>query len=158
MGAYDCLGVIVFAHRGLWNREAGHIHLAGRKMTTKQLQELFPNASESFLSVNAVDQRYGPPDGEIPDTKPKRNKKAALVPAVPGKDKGMARIAIRYHGYRCKLLDPENFAGSTKDLTDGLRKAGLIHDDSYWHVTITHEQTQVRSKAEQKTEIEITYP
>lgn len=122
-------------------------------MNRTDLEKLFPNASRDFLNQNDDSS-----DGKVPNPQPERNKKATLVAAVPGKDKSMARIAISYQGYRCKLLDPENFAGSTKDLTDGLRAAGLIDDDSYWHVTITHEQTQVPHKAEQKTEIKITYP
>jgi hypothetical protein len=94
----------------------------------------------------------------IPNTKFKSNKAPALGQADGGKEKGMARTIVRFVGYRVRPLDPDNFAGSCKDLLDGLRHAGLISGDETWRIEFHTEQVRVGSFAEEKTVIELTTP
>jgi hypothetical protein len=65
------------------------------------------------------------------------------------------RIGIRFISRRTRLLDPDNL--TPKYLLDGLRYAGLIHDDRAQDITVQTEQEKVRFKAEEETLIEITY-
>jgi len=99
-----------------------------------------------------------PPHRRIQSSKPKRDKAQALDKTIPGETAGVQRVKVRFIGYRCRPLDPDNFAGGTKDLLDGIRHAGLIHDDSPEAITLETEQIKVRHYSEERTEIEITYP
>lgn len=66
----------------------------------------------------------------------------------------MGRIGVRFVLFRNRLLDPDNAAGSVKDLLDGLRRAALIPEDD-WH-TITLQVEQVKcAKKDERTEVEI---
>jgi hypothetical protein len=121
-------------------------------MTGDQLQKQFPNASKSFLAINARDY---PIDSKIPHPESKRHQKAALGTAVRGKEKGVGRTVVSFTGYRVRPLDPDGFAGSIKDLLDGCRRAGLIVDDSFWHVRLITDQVKVKSFKQEKTVIEI---
>jgi hypothetical protein len=93
----------------------------------------------------------------VPDPKPERHKKAALDAADAGEKGSVSRVEIRFTGYRVRPLDPDNFAGSVKDLLDGVRHAGLIHGDEPWKIILKTEQVKVRSKKQERTEIEIIY-
>ncbi len=97
--------------------------------------------------------------GQIPYTLAQRDEAPALDGADAGEAPGLRRTRIRFTGYRVRPLDPDNFAGSCKDLLDGLRHAGLILGDEWWRIEFTTRQKKVRSYAEEKTLIEIeTYP
>jgi hypothetical protein len=89
---------------------------------------------------------------------PKRHQAPALDRPTPGENKSLQRIVVRFIGYRVRLLDPDNFAGSVKDLLDGLRHSGLLHDDSPELIKLETEQVRVRHYKEQKTIIEIELP
>jgi hypothetical protein len=116
----------------------------------KTLLEMFPRASQSFLKVNETPNR-----SEIPDSKPEHHKTPALGSAVQGKEKGVQRVTVRFTGYRVRPLDPDNFAGGTKDLLDGLRHAGLIPGDEPWRIIFETAQEKVKTYAEERTVIEI---
>lgn len=124
-------------------------------MTTKELKERFPNASRSFLEQNADDYRINP---RLQDAKPQPDKENALVSAIQGEKEGVGKIEVSYLLYRIKSLDPDNAVGSTKDLTDGLRKAGFIPGDETFRIRLTVEQEKAKSFKEEKTVIRITYP
>lgn len=70
----------------------------------------------------------------------------------------MERIVIRVTGYRVNPLDPDNFAGSCKDIIDGLKHAGLIHGDEWDKIKFEPDQRKVKHYAEERTEVEIVYP
>jgi hypothetical protein len=55
-------------------------------------------------------------------------------------------------------FDPDNFAGSCKDLLDGCRHAGLIPGDEPWRIIYETAQEQVKSYAQERTLIEIKTP
>lgn len=93
---------------------------------------------------------------QVQDTKPKRHQKAALVQAVPREAESLERAIVRFIGYRIRCCDPDNFAGSCKDLLDGLRHASFIPGDEPWRIIFQTEQVKVSKKSEERTEIEIT--
>lgn len=115
-------------------------------MKEHDIRRLFPNASPSLLAANA----------EVSDAKPECNKASALERAVPGEKQGIRRVRIRITGYRVRPLDPDNFAGSVKDLLDGLRHAALIPGDEPWRIRLETEQEKVSSYKEERTVITLT--
>lgn len=107
---------------------------------------------QAHVSQNAY---HDHPDSPLPDTKPQRHQAPALGGADEGKAKGVDRVTVRFVGYRVRPLDPDNFAGSVKDLLDGLRHCGLIQGDEPWRIILETEQVQVKTLKEEKTVIEI---
>lgn len=112
------------------------------------IRQLFPNASRSTIEANA----------EVPHPEPEPDQKTALDKAVPRKKEGMGRVKVSYCGFYVRLQDPENFAASTKDCTDGLRRCGLIYDDDPENIELRTTQKKVRTYAEERLEIQIEYP
>ncbi len=104
--------------------------------------------------MNEHSQTHSP----LPDAKPERDKAAALGAAIQGEAKGIQRVVVRFTGYRVRPLDPDNFAGSIKDLLDGLRHSGILHGDEPWRIKLETEQEKVKSYDQERTEIEIVYP
>jgi hypothetical protein len=112
----------------------------------------------AILARNPAITANDPAGRQVRDPEPKRDPETALDEMEEGEAEGNKRIGIRFVGYRCKLLDPDNFAGSTKDLIDGLRKFGAITEDTPDKITLETEQVRVRKRKEERTEIVITYP
>lgn len=100
----------------------------------------------------------GKADRPVPHPEPKRHKVPALDRADAGKKESVQRIVVRFTGYRVRPLDPDNFAGSVKDLLDGLRHSGLIPGDEPWRIKLETDQEKVRTYKMERTEIEIIYP
>lgn len=119
-------------------------------MTGEQLRERFPFANEVFFKLNA-----NTADSKIPNPQPEHHKKAALDKAVRREAESLRRTTVRFTGYRVTPLDPDNFAGSVKDLLDGLRHAKLIKGDEWWRIKLETEQVKVSHYKEEKTVIEI---
>lgn len=115
--------------------------------------DLFPNGSKSFFAANP----HLATGGQVPDAKPKCDKAPALVPADARKEAGIPSVTVRFTGFRVRPLDPDNFAGSIKDLLDGLRHASLIPGDEPWRIRLETEQVKVRSYKEERTEIIIDF-
>jgi len=115
-----------------------------------RLRELFPRGSKSFYEAN--------PDSPVPNTQPERNPTPALAQPRNRKAKSVARTRVRFTGFRVRPLDPDNFAGSVKDLLDGLRHAHLIEGDEPWRIDFETAQKKVKSFKEEKTVIEIETP
>ncbi len=113
------------------------------------LKALFPRASKTFYEIND--------SSEVPNPVPQPNQASALDSANEGKVSRVRRVRVRFIGYRVRPLDPDNFAGSCKDLLDGLRHAQLIHGDEPWRIDFQTAQEKVKSYATEKTVIEITY-
>ncbi len=116
----------------------------------KTLQQLFPRASQSFLKANETENLC-----PVPNPKPQPHKASALERANARKTQGFRRARIRFTGYRVRPLDPDNFAGSCKDLLDGLRHAGLIPGDEPWRIIFETAQEQVKTFKEERTVIEL---
>ncbi len=94
----------------------------------------------------------------LPHSEPERHQAPALGRADEGKANSIPRIIVRFTGFRVRPLDPDNFAGSVKDLLDGLRHSGLIPGDEPWNIRLETEQIKVRHFKDEKTEIEIIRP
>jgi hypothetical protein len=107
------------------------------------LASLFPNET--------------PNCSEIPNSQPEHHQAPALGATVQRKAEGFSRAIVRFVGYRVRPLDPDNFAGSCKDLLDGLRHAGLILGDEPWRIVYETTQEKVNSYAQERTLIEIDY-
>jgi hypothetical protein len=90
------------------------------------------------------------------NAKPKRHKTPALGGAIPREAKSTPRIVVGFIGYRVRPLDPDNFAGSVKDLLDGLRHAQIIPGDEPWKIRFQTEQVKVNHYKEEKTVIQVT--
>jgi hypothetical protein len=97
-------------------------------------------------------------DCRVPDPQPQQDQAPALVRPVPRKEKGAERTTVRFIGYRVQPIDPDNFAGSVKDLLDGLRHAGIISGDESWRIRLETEQEKVGRYADERTVIEVIYP
>lgn len=93
---------------------------------------------------------------EVPNAKPQRHKTTALERANAREAASVRRIRVRFTGYRVRPLDPDNFAGSVKDLLDGLRHAALIPGDEPWSIALETEQVCVRSYSQERTVIQIS--
>ena len=96
--------------------------------------------------------------GLLPHAKPEPNQAKALERAAPRAAPRLGKVTVRFTGYRCRLLDPDNFAGSVKDLLDGCVAAGLFDDDSPDHIILITEQEKVPHLQDEMTIIEIKYP
>lgn len=121
-------------------------------MTTKELKERFPHASKAFLAAN---YQAG---SAIPHSKPQQDKASALGGAKEGEGNSMGRIDVGFTLQRTRLLDPDNAVGSIKDLLDGCRRAKLIPEDNPEVIALSVSQERVKTRAEEKTIITITYP
>jgi hypothetical protein len=118
-------------------------------MNPQRLKQIFPHASQETININA--------DRLVSDSGVEQDQKAALGRAKERKTEGMGGTRIRFTGYRVRPLDPDNFAGSVKDLLDGLRHAGVIEGDEWWRITLETTQKQVEHYNQERTLIEITY-
>ncbi len=98
------------------------------------------------------------PDSGLPDTEFECYEAPALGGSIQGKAGSDDRVVISFTGYRVRPLDPDNFAGSVKDLLDGLRHAGLISGDEPWRIRLETEQVKVATFKQEKTVIEISKP
>lgn len=114
------------------------------------------NPSRAFIAANP--HLYGHiAKTEIPDTKPLQRPQE-LVCRSEGEAQGTGRVTLRFTLRRVRLLDPCAKYGSCKALIDGLRYAGLIHNDREEDIGLEVTQEKVAHFAEEETLITITYP
>jgi hypothetical protein len=108
----------------------------------------------------ASDDFNAPPDhhSPLPHPEPQPHQAPALGGADGREEAGIPRIVVRFTGFRVRPLDPDNFAGSVKDLLDGLRHAGLLLGDEPWRIRLETEQVRVGTYAEEKTVIDLIFP
>lgn len=93
----------------------------------------------------------------IPDPKP-LERPIALARSSEGKTQSSGRIALSFTLRRVRLLDPCAKYGSCKALIDGLRYAGLIHNDREEDITLEVNQEKVSHFQDEETILTITYP
>ncbi len=93
--------------------------------------------------------------GKIQNTVFERYEAPALGGADEREAPGVRRARVRFVGCRVRPLDPDNFAGSVKDLLDGLVHAQIIEGDEPWRIILETTQRKVATFAEEKTLIEI---
>ena len=121
-------------------------------MNERKLLRIFPLASRATVEANA----------DLQSAEHEYNHAPTLGCAAKGEEIRMGstagRIILSYHFYRVRPQDPDNAAASTKNITDGLRRCGLIHGDEPWKICLEVEQTKVGSFQEERTELQIIYP
>ncbi len=150
------------------------------------LKDHFPRASQAFLDANPLPSPSEPikthstgigggwegycdeiinrkkheanHQRKIQDSEPQYHKTAALDSADARKKEGVDRTKVSFIGFRVRPLDPDNFAGSVKDLLDGLRHASILKGDEWWRITLETRQEKVKSYAEERTVIKIETP
>jgi hypothetical protein len=110
----------------------------------------FPQLSQSFVKANT----------QLQSTGDKRNgeKKLAKMAQDRRAQKSDGRIRVCYTFFRVRPLDWDNCAGSTKILSDILRRCGLIPGDDPTQIKLELEQENVKTYTDERTEIEIVYP
>ena len=130
------------------------------------LKDHFPRASESFLALNSKDHAQvnlsaamahyeANHQRKIQDSEPQHHQTPALGRPDEGKKEGVGVTRISFTLFRVRPLDPDNAAGSCKDLLDGCVHAGLLFDDAPWLIIFETKQEKVKSYAEERTVIEI---
>lgn len=88
--------------------------------------------------------------------KPQPPARPTLDPPPKGEETRPPRTALIITRHAVRLLDADNFAGGCKPLIDQLRYAHLIEDDDPETIEITFRQAKCKTKAEEKTTIQIT--
>lgn len=117
----------------------------------RELVRRFPHISKSALRLNAEAV------SGVPDAEPQRDPAKPLADVAEGEGEIVGRVRVKFTLCRVQPLDPESAAGSTKDLTDGLRHAGLLQDDNPYEITLETAQAKVAKYSQERTEIVITY-
>ncbi len=93
----------------------------------------------------------------IPNTKP-LERPLALASGGKREAQGTRRIALSFTLRRVRLLDPCAKYGSCKAIIDGLRYAGLIHNDREEDIILEVNQEKVHHFQDEETILTITYP
>ena len=88
--------------------------------------------------------------------KPQPPARPTLDPSPKGEETRTPRTALIITRHAVRLLDADNYAGGCKPLIDQLRYAHLIEDDDPETIEITFRQKKCKTKAEEKTTIQIT--
>jgi Holliday junction resolvase RusA-like endonuclease len=102
------------------------------------------------------DGSYSPKSQRLLNTLAKHATKQTLEPLRKGKETSRTRTHIRITRYSCRPLDCDNYAGGCKPVIDQLRYAKLIRDDSPEDIEVEFKQVKVKTKTEERTEIEIS--
>ena len=101
------------------------------------------------------DGSYSPNSKKLLNTLAKHAVKQTLVALPKGKETRSKRTRIVITRYSCRPLDCDNYAGGCKPIIDQLRYAKLIRDDSPEDIEVEFKQVKVKTKTEERTEIEI---
>ena len=126
-------------------------------MNPHTIKRLFPNASLATIAANASD--YGKPYIDAGLQTAKHPKSAtSLASTGKGKAQSARRPHVCFTLCRSRLLDWDAKYGVLKDLLDGLVIAGLIPGDREDQITGECKQVKVKSRKEEKTVIQITFP
>ena len=118
------------------------------RISSERLQEILEQPGYSLVHAPH-------PKCPLPHAESQRLARPTLERHPPGEKESVPRPLVRFTGYRVRPLDPDNFAGSVKDLLDGLRYAGLIPGDEPWRIRLETLQERVRHFSQEKTVIEI---
>jgi len=71
------------------------------------------------------------------------------------KEKNTGRAIVSITSFRTRLLDRDNLYGGVKYVCDGLRYNHLIHDDTTDSIDLRVRQFKVKTRKEERTEIEV---
>lgn len=87
--------------------------------------------------------------------KPKPSLRDKPVGKTEVKEENPTRSIVRIQSFGCRPLDIDNLYGGVKFVVDGLRYAGIISGDSEADIELHVSQTKVKTKAEERTEVEV---
>jgi hypothetical protein len=118
------------------------------QITPDELARLFPKASASCLAANSAPT--GPEPKQVV-----RDGALAEKEREAGNSRSLLRSLVRITSYRRRLLDFDNLAGGCKYFCDCCVYAQLIPDDAPEHIILEVRQEKVKTKAEEKTLIEL---
>jgi len=130
--------------------------------TEIDLSQRFPQASTSFLRLNgfanippasAIETRPLPASSPASTPKPKRGASARALATAQVKEINSGFYVVRVTSFRTRLLDTDNLV--PKWHVDSLRYAGILPSDAPDRARIETSQQKVKTKAEERTEIEI---
>lgn len=102
------------------------------------------------------DGSYSPKSQRLLNTLAKHAPKQTLEQLPKRKETCGNRTHIRITRYSTRPLDCDNYAGGCKPIIDQLRYAKLIKDDSPEDIEVEFKQVKVKTKANERTEIEIS--
>jgi hypothetical protein len=125
------------------------------------LSQRFPQASTSFLRLNGfanippapVHAEPLPADSDAPAPKSKRSARPRSLAASQAQEGDTRFRIVRVKSFRTRLLDTDNLV--PKWHVDALRYAGILPSDAPDRARIETSQQKVKTKAEERTEIEI---
>jgi len=123
--------------------------------------QLYKQIKQSLASKEKLFLTYAKPHSfsfGLQSAEPQCDEAAALGPTNASQVPLLGKITVRITGWRLRPLDPDNFAGGTKDLIDGLKHAGLLPGDSWQQIVLITEQVKIAHKKDEHTEILIDYP
>ncbi len=106
------------------------------------------------MKSNEVTGDNSPPQGPKPE-RPFRNESLG---EEAGEGENTSRVTVSIKSYRNRLLDFDNLVGGVKYFVDGLRHAGLIHDDREEDIILEVSQAKVPKREDEKTVIRLIYP
>jgi Holliday junction resolvase RusA-like endonuclease len=102
------------------------------------------------------DGSYSPKSQRLLNTLAKHDPKQALEQLPKGKEARGNRTHLRITRYSTRPLDCDNYAGGCKPIIDQLRYAKLIKDDSPEDIEVEFKQVKIKTKDQERTEIEIS--
>jgi Holliday junction resolvase RusA-like endonuclease len=102
-----------------------------------------------------TDGSYSPNTKKLLNTLTKHATQQTLESLSQGKETRSTRTHIRITRYSCRPLDCDNYAGGCKPIIDQLRYAKLIRDDNPETIEVEFKQVKVKTKTQERTEIEI---
>jgi len=92
--------------------------------------------------------------GEASSAKPQPIIRHEPLGAAEGEAQNSGRLLVSITSYRTRLLDPDNLCG--KYFLDSVRYSQLIKDDKPDCIDFKISQVKVKTKAQEKTEIEVS--
>ncbi len=101
------------------------------------------------------DGSYSPRPKKLLNTLAQQALKQTLDALREREEARSRRTRIRITRYSCRPLDCDNYAGGCKPIIDQLRYAKLIRDDSPEDIEVEFKQVKVKTKTQERTEIEI---
>jgi Holliday junction resolvase RusA-like endonuclease len=111
--------------------------------------------AQKGYQLNA-DGSYSPKPQRLLNTFAQQALKQTLDALREREEARSRRTHIRITRYSCRPLDCDNYAGGCKPIIDQLRYAKLIRDDSPEDIEVEFKQVKVKTKTQERTEIEIS--
>jgi Holliday junction resolvase RusA-like endonuclease len=126
-------------------------------MKRDEIIKRYPNASPSFIARNCDDNAASlPPKASGKRRNEALDRSAQRKRAVEDGAESGARYHIRFTVYSIRPRDWDNLAASLKSLQDAVVAAGWLPDDNWKVLTGEAIPANAKTKAEQRTVIEIT--